>query len=199
MTQQIKTIRLYGKLGTQFGRVHRFAVENAAEAIRALCVMIPGFQRELTSSKDRGIAYSVFLGKENIGADLLHQPTGGADIRIAPILQGAKQSGLFQVVLGAALVIGAGLLTGGSAWAALGAKGFLGVAATIGASMALGGVVQMLSPQQTSTSSSASNGSSYNFSGAVNTTTQGNCVPVLYGHMTVGSAVISAGIYSQDK
>ena len=199
MTQELKTIRLYGKLGTKFGRVHRFAVQNASEAIRALCIMIPGFQKELITSKDRGIAYSIFLGKENINTDLLNAPTGGADIRIAPILQGAKQGGLFQVILGAALVIGAGFLTGGAAFAAIGAGGIAGAVATAGIGLALGGVVQMLSPQQTTQSSSASNGASYNFNGAVNTTTQGNCVPVLYGRMIVGSSVISAGIYSQDQ
>jgi len=36
--------------------------------------------------------------------------------------------------------------------------------------------------------------SSYVFNGAVNTTAQGHPVPVGYGRMIVGSAVISAGI-----
>lgn len=198
--EQIKTIRLYGKLGGRYGRVHRFAVQNAAEAIRALCVMLPGFQQELATSAERGLAYAVFIGRQNLRCEDLQQPGGNEDIRIAPILQGAKQGGLFQVILGAALVVGAGLLTGGTAFAAIGAGGFAGAAATVGLGLAISGVVQMLSPQQTGqSSSSANNGASYNFSGAVNTTTQGNPVPVLYGHMIVGSAVISAGIYSQDQ
>ncbi|WP_260627457.1 tail assembly protein [Pseudomonas protegens] len=40
---------------------------------------------------------------------------------------------------------------------------------------------------------------SYSFNGAVNTSVQGNPVPLLYGRMIVGSAVISAGIYSEDQ
>ena len=32
----LKTIRLYGKLGTRFGRIHRLAVASAAEAVRVL-------------------------------------------------------------------------------------------------------------------------------------------------------------------
>lgn len=196
---QVRTIRLYGKLGNKFGRVHYFAVKNTAEAIRALCVMIPGFQQELMTSSQRGVAYSVFLGKENIGDTDLQKPTGNEVIRIAPILQGAKSGGLFQTILGAALVIGAGFFTGGTAFAALGAGGVGGFVASVGASMFLGGVIQLISPQQTTQSSSTNNGASYNFSGAVNTTTQGNPVPVLYGRMIVGSAVISAGIYSQDQ
>jgi predicted phage tail protein len=66
--------------------------------------------------------------------------------------------------------------------------------------MTIGGVIQMLSPQQMPKSGeSANNGASYNFTGPVNTTAQGNPVPVLYGRMIVGSAVISAGIVAEDQ
>ncbi|MEK7492166.1 MAG: tail assembly protein, partial [Pseudomonadota bacterium] len=70
-----------------------------------------------------------------------------------------------------------------------------------GASMALGGVVQMLSPQAKglSTKDSPNNGASYNFNGPVNTTAQGNPVPILYGRMIVGSAVLSGGIFAEDQ
>ena len=71
----------------------------------------------------------------------------------------------------------------------------------LGISMALGGIVQMLSPQQSGSSAAdaVENGASYNFNGPVNTTAQGNPVPVLYGRMVVGSAVISAGILAQEQ
>jgi predicted phage tail protein len=71
----------------------------------------------------------------------------------------------------------------------------------MGVSMAMGGVVQLLSPQQRglSTRDSPDNGASYSFNGPVNTSAQGNPVPVLYGRMIVGSAVISAGIYAEDQ
>jgi len=39
---------------------------------------------------------------------------------------------------------------------------------------------------------------SFLFSNVVNTTAQGHCVPVGYGRMRVGSAVISAGITTED-
>ncbi|HCW20974.1 MAG TPA: phage tail protein, partial [Achromobacter sp.] len=50
-----------------------------------------------------------------------------------------------------------------------------------------------------STRDSPDNGASYNFNGPVNTSAQGIPVPVLYGRMIVGSAVISAGIYAEDQ
>ncbi|WP_211475030.1 tail assembly protein, partial [Collimonas humicola] len=134
--EKVRTIRLYGKLGTQFGRVHRFAVSSTGDAIRALCAMLPGFERELMSSADRGIAYACFIGTRNIGADRLNDPAGADDIRIAPILQGSKRGGILQTIVGAVLVVVGTYF--GQTWAV-----------QLGASMMLGGVMQMLSPQQT--------------------------------------------------
>ncbi|CCF97632.1 phage tail protein [Ralstonia solanacearum K60] len=196
MTERIRVVRLYGRLGARFGRVFHLAVRSPAEAVRALCVQVPGLRRELATSHERGIRYACFVGRRNIGEAELELPPGRDDIRIAPVLAGAKQSGLFQTILGAAILAVAyfnpgGFLTGPMVTAAYG----------MGASMALGGVVQMLSPQQTGLSvrDSPDNGASYNFNGPVNTSAQGNPVPHLYGEMVVGSAVISAGIYAEDQ
>ena len=200
--ETLRTIRLYGKLGAQFGRVHRLAVENTAEAIRALCAMVPGFERELMTSRERGIRYACFLGKQNIGKDELTLSGGSQDIRIAPVVVGAKSALLGTLMMGAALVVAGWAIAGFTAFTAVGAVGAtVGAAVTqFGYSMIIGGIVQALSPQQsTAASSSPDNGASYNFSGAVNTTMQGGCVPVLYGRMIVGSAVISAGIVAEDQ
>lgn len=194
MSEKIRTIRLYGQLGARFGRVHRLAVASAAEAVRALCALMPGFRQELLSSKERGITYAIFAGKQNLSEEDLRLPPGRDDIRIAPVLVGSKQAGLFQTILGVAL-IALGYFT-------FGTTSPYGVALIAGgASMALGGVVQMLSPQQRGLSAKdgPNNGASYNFNGPVNTTAQGNPVPLLYGRMVVGSAVISAGIYAEDQ
>lgn len=199
----LRTIRLYGKLGAQFGRVHRLAVESTAEAVRALCVLIPGFERELMTSRDRGISYACFLGRTNIGAEQLQQSAGAEDIRIAPVLSGAKSNFLGTLLLGAALVFGGWAIAGFSAFTGAGGIGYAvgGAISSYGVAVMIGGVVQALSPQQQQTSAkdSPANGASYNFNGPVNTTAQGNPVPVLYGRMIVGSAVISAGILAQDQ
>ena len=199
----LRTIRLYGKLGARFGRVHRLAVENTAEAIRALCVLVPGFERELMTSRDRGVRYACFLGTQNIGKDELSLSGGALDIRIAPVIAGAKSGLLGTLMLGAALVVAGWAVAGFTAFTALGGIGFtVGSAiSSYGVSVMIGGVVQALSPQQKGAVAAAGsdNGASYNFSGAVNTTMQGGAVPVLYGRMMVGSAVISAGIVAQEQ
>ena len=45
MSEQLREIRLYGHLGKKFGRIHRFAVESAQEAIMAMCMVLDGFER----------------------------------------------------------------------------------------------------------------------------------------------------------
>jgi len=196
VSEKLREVRLYGRLGARFGRIHMLAVSSTAEAIRALCVLIPGFERALADSDAHGVRYACFLGKRNIGEDQLQHPVGADSIRIAPVMAGAKRAGLFQTVLGAVMIVVGAVLT------------YTGVGAPIGAAMmkmgavlALGGVIQMLSPQQRGLSAqdSPENGASYNFNGAVNTSAQGNPVPVLYGRMICGSAVISAGIFAEDQ
>lgn len=205
--QKIRVIRLYGTLGARFGRVHRLAVSNASEAVRALCILIPGFEAFLMESKDRGLTYSLFLGRDNIGHDRLNAPCGASDIRIAPVLIGSKRSGGLQTIIGVALVVAASYFSGGTFAAGgttlIGGTGTTGwtMAAQMGIALAMGGVMQMMSPQLKGLGAMdrPDNRASYSFNGAVNTSVQGNPVGLLYGQLTVGSSVISAGIYAQDQ
>ncbi|MCW2480345.1 tail assembly protein [Candidatus Symbiopectobacterium sp. NZEC135] len=193
--QPLKTIRLYGVLGATFGRVHRLAVETRQEAIKALSVTIPGFEKFLLTSKSRGLVYAVFDGKRNLAKDELDFIVAD-EIRIAPVIIGSKQAGIFQTILGAVLLIA-------SIWnpgALIPAKALLTVGA-MGASMMLGGVMQMLTPVQGGISmrQSPDNKPSYAFGGPVNSIAQGNPVPILYGRRRIGGAIISAGIYAEDQ
>jgi predicted phage tail protein len=207
MSDQVRTVRLYGKLGARFGRVHRLAVHSAAEAVRALGILHNGFNRFLAESKDAGLSFAIFYGRRNIGKDELGDPPSSNDIRIAPVVQGSKSSGLVQTVVGIGLLVAASFFTGGLAAGGIGLFG--GAAAgsawvitgTIGISLALGGVAQMVAGTQKGLSSSESvdNQPSYNFSGIKNTTTQGNPVPLCYGEMTVGSALASLSVVAEDQ
>jgi len=189
--QHLNTVRLYGVLGARFGRVHRLAVGSTAEAVRALCVLYKGFEQFLMESRDRGMGFAVFLGKTNVGEEHLLMNTQ-QDIRIAPILMGSKNGGIFSIILGAAL-IGVSFLIPGAGMLAAGLF-------NAGLAMALGGVVQLLSPQPKDRKSKdkPENEPNYAFNGPINTEAQGNCVPVAYGRPWTGSAVVSAGIQSDD-
>lgn len=192
MQPTVKTVRLYGVLGSRFGRSFRLAVNSPAEAVRALCVQLPGFERFLMQSKDKGLSYAVFDGKRNIEEKhLLDAATG--EIRIAPIIIGAKRGGWLQVIVGAVLVV-AGFYTFGS-------TSKIGMAMmSAGFSMALGGISMLLArPSKGGAEDRPENKASHVFNGAVNTQAQGNPVPyVAGGPLWIGSAVISAGITAED-
>jgi predicted phage tail protein len=194
----MKTIILYGELAKRFGKVHCLAVKNVAEAIRALKANYRGFETYMCGAHLEGTGFRVFVGGHGMADPKeMHSPSGENEvIRIVPVLLGAG-SGAFKVILGVVLVAAAvaiGVLSGGSlSWLSqpLG---------TFGVAMIIGGVAQMLTkpPKTPGISVDPDQKSSYIFNGPVNTAVQGKAVPLGYGRMIVGSAVISAGIDTHE-
>ena len=182
-------VKLYGVLGARFGRVHHLAVASCAEAIHALGVKIPGFKRFMRLSEERGLTYAVFRGKQNLSEDevAMRQDTT-EPIRIAPIVVGSKGGGLFATIAGLAL-IAIGAFTG---------QYYLAIA---GAGLMLGGIAMSMSPSPVGVLDKEGDGNkpSYAFGGAVTTTAQGRCKPLLYGERDIGGALISAGVFSEDQ
>ncbi|HHC5236138.1 TPA: tail assembly protein [Citrobacter freundii] len=195
---RLTTIRLYGALGTRFGRVHKLAVQTSAEAVKALCINFDGLEDYLMNAKKKGMTFAVFRGKRNIGAQDFQELAGDSDIRIAPVMEGAKKAGMFQTILGAVMVV-AGLALGPVGWGVVGA-GFANGLIIGGITSMAGGIYQMLSPQPKGLQmrDDPDNKPSYAFGGAVNTTAMGNPVALLYGEREIGGAIISAGIVAED-
>lgn len=194
---RLTTIRLYGVLGARFGRVHRLAVQTSAEAVKALCINLDGLESYLLNAKKNGMTFAVFRGRRNIGADDFKNLAGSTDIRIAPVMEGAKKAGLFQTILGAVMVV-AGIVVTGMTFFSAGVIGAGMVSAGIG--MMAGGIYQMLSPQPKGLQGrdDPDNKPSYAFGGSVNTLAMGNPVALLYGERDIGGAIISAGIVAED-
>lgn len=194
---RLTTIRLYGALGARFGRVHKLAVQTSAEAVKALCVNFDGLEDYLMNAKKNGMTFAVFRGKRNIGVQDFKELGGKSEIRIAPVMEGAKKAGMFQTILGAVMVVAGIVVTGLSfGWAA--PVGGAMISAGIG--MMAGGLYQMLSPQPKGLQGrdDADNKPSYAFGGSVNTLAMGNPVALLYGEREIGGAIISAGIVAED-
>ncbi|MCW0941871.1 tail assembly protein [Citrobacter freundii] len=194
---RLTTIRLYGALGARFGRVHKLAVQTSAEAVKALCINLDGLESYLLNAKKNGMTFAVFRGRRNIGADDFKNLAGSTDIRIAPVMEGAKKAGLFQTILGAVMVV-AGIVVTGMTFGSAGVIGAGMVSAGIG--MMAGGIYQMLSPQPKGLQGrdDPDNKPSYAFGGSVNTLAMGNPVALLYGEREIGGAIISAGIVAED-
>lgn len=195
MQAKLREIRLYGELGRRFGRVHHFAVQSTGEAIRALMANFRDFEHAMVHSAP---GYKVWQGTERLAsADDVHRPCGGREIiRIAPVVAGAKSS-WGQIIIGAVLIASSILL--GPQMAAAGYGFIASAAGTIGASLVLGGVAQLLTKRPDLTAGNEPQSSpSYVFNGAVNTSAQGHPVPLGYGRVRVGSAVISVGVSTED-
>lgn len=192
----MKTIILLGELGKRYGRKHLLDVKSPAEAVRALCANFKDFAAFVSASADRNVGYRVLNKREAVGEDELHNPASQR-ITIAPVVAGAGGS-VGKILLGAALIAASFLVPGLAAVTLFGTTTLATVAFSVGVSLALGGVAQMLAPQPKFEGPQEEQQPSYVFNGAVNTSAQGQPVPVGYGRMVVGSAVISAGISVED-
>lgn len=111
-------------------------------------------------------------------------------IRFLPIFTGAGgDNGILQAIAGVAMIV-VGVIVSGMSFglAAPIGSGLIGA----GVGMVLGAICTMLmKPSKDDDDDGASN---YYFNGAVNTTEQGNPVPLIFGRCRVGSAVISSEI-----
>ena len=190
----MRKVKLYGELAKKFGREFMLEVESVAEAVRALSANFPGFEKELMTAHLRGVEYVVRADKRDVTEMELNNSLAPQEtIRIAPITVGRKNGGFFQTIIGAILiVVGVVLNSYGQTWGTY--------LIQAGVALVAGGIIQMLIPvpKTDDPSESPENKPSTYFDGAVNTLAQGHPVPLGYGKLMVGSAVISAGLTVEE-
>jgi len=213
----MKVVKVYGALRKRLGQC-RFEFEAAtpAQALKALCVNFPGLDKWLIDSERDGVGYRVTIGKERVTDDLspLVMPWSEREVfSITPIIAGAGRGfgaiaagiGLITLAVlapGAGFALSAGgFTTTGVAATAVAAPGFalasgLAVAAgNLGIGLVFMGIAQAISPQpEISQLDESVQLESFTFSNVVNTSKQGLPVPLAYGRVFVGSAVISSGL-----
>lgn len=200
------TIQLRGEMGHLFRKKLRMDVKSPAEAARALEANFPGrFMKYLFEAQKRGIAFQVFVGKESIPDSELKTRTAGKTITFAPVLQGAKEGGVLNIIIGvviiaAATIISQGTLTGPAIAATFGGGGVAAFAANFGLAMALGGVASVIAgkPKAATPGERPENQPSWIFDGPKNRTRQGNVYPLIYGNIIAGSQRVSASIRNED-
>ena len=182
------TIKLSGSLAQKFGRLHQRQVSSGDtwEVFRALKATIDGFEAEIQRLDRLGLRFAIFRNRKNAGTNQFGMG-GTKEVRIVPVVEGAKRAGLLQTVLGV-ILIAMSTITNGATLAP-------------GIALTAGGVIQMLSPQAAGLKQSASpeNMPSYAFGSAKNTTASGNPVPICIGERRWGGAIISASVYAEDK
>ena len=203
----MKVVKVYGALRKRLGQCRfEFDVATPAQAIKALCVNFPGLDKWLINSEKDGVGYRVAVSKEKVTeenvAPLLMPFSEREVFSITPVIAGAGGEGTGSIFLGLGLVALA-VFTGG-AGLTFGLSGFsagLGVSAAvgnIGLGLVLLGVAQIISPQPQLSDLDAGRDAakleSFSISNVVNTGRQGLPVPIAYGRVFVGSAVLSSGL-----
>lgn len=185
-TENMMTVHLHGKLRKHFGRSFQLAVQDSAEAIRALCAMLPNFRQIMQHG-----SYKVKIDDEFINRDKVEEGMhlkGVKTLHLIPVISGAGsgRNGLVQTIIGVVLIVISIYVPQVAAIAQ--------PLMAAGISMVAGGVIQMLTkpPKPQMTDSKTSQSSS--FSNVGNVVAQGASVPLIYGEILVGSLVVSQGV-----
>ena len=209
----LRKVKLYGELADKYGKDWELDINSPGEAFQALAANNAGFRQFVGGSEQRGVGYKVMVGKSYLkDYPELVNPLGRQELKIIPVVLGAKNKGLTMVLIGAAILTGFWIY--GQQYLAMGGGEAMGIAdgisvgvqqagtlGTLGAQLAgamiLGGIAAMIAPVP-NTPDSADKPTNYGFDGATNTAKQGYAIPVCYGQLMVGGAVISSGVTPED-
>lgn len=199
----MKVVKVYGALRKRLGQCRfEFDVATPAQAIKALCVNFPGLEKWLIDNENNGVGYRVSISKEKVTEqDMapLFMPFSDREVfSITPVIAGAGR-GAGQIFAGLGIIAasvfipGLGLGLGGALVTKVG---------LLGGALLLQGISQAISPQPDSgleRGREAAKLESFVFNNVVNTSKQGLPVPIAYGRLFVGSAVLSSGLDVDQK
>ena len=195
----MRDIYLYGELADKFISKVSLNVSSIPEAMRALEANFKGFRDYILLYTP---GFHVRVGDVHRTTEEIDLPLGkkDTDIHIIPVISGSGK--ILPIILGAVLIWATGGLASigmGSGITALGAGGSMasiGAAlGSIGMGLVLSGISAILfAPPKPADTNKEENTPNKYFNGPVNTIEQGNPVPIGYGELIVGSAVISAGL-----
>lgn len=108
----MKTLHLHGFLKEKYGDTFTLDVLTPAEAVRALCAQLPGFETDIRRGNWHVLRGALedqdSLDEEGITVSLGHE----TDIHLLPAVEGAN-SGALMTVVGIGLIV-AGVFTGGT-------------------------------------------------------------------------------------
>jgi predicted phage tail protein len=202
---QMTQVTLHGILAKEFRKTFSLAIQRPKEVFDAISCAHSNFRNRLFELSNQGIHFSLLIdGKKITHVEELSIASEDKQIDIVPIIGGSG-----AVAIG---VIGAGLASVGGA---IGTSAFLvGLAGTAGAA-AIGSAITYLGvglmlmavqmalapkPEMQRPSSDVNSAKqSFLFSSKANVAEQGIPVPVGYGRLRVGSAVIQSTIKSYPQ
>lgn len=185
------TVYLHGLL-KKYGEKFSLDAKSPAEAVKALCVQIPGLEKAIKRGN-----WHILRGKleeqDSVSEEALTLEFGAQkEMHLMPAAEGAGGgNGVFSVIIGIVLIAVA-IFYPPAAGIAL----QLGMA---GAGMVVGGIVMMTTkvPDADMTAGQDQK-SSFLLSRPGNSTVQGSAIPRGYGRCMVGSVQVSVSVVAED-
>lgn len=195
-------VTLHGILAKEFRKTFSLSIKRPKEVFDAISCAHANFRNRLVELANQGIHFALLVdGKKMTTMEELSIASNNQQIDIVPLVCGAGKAGAIIAVValgvltgGAGFAMGAGILAGG---AALGST-----LVNIGVGLVMMGIQMALAPKPQMDRPSADVNSakqSFSFSSKANTAEQGIPVPVGYGRLRVGSAVIQSTIKSYPQ
>ena len=195
-------VTLHGILAKEFKKTFSLSIKRPKEVFDAISCAHSNFRNRIVELANQGIHFALLVdGKKMVTMEELSAVSSNQQIDIVPLVCGAGKAGAIIAIIaigvltaGAGFAIGAGMLAGS---AALGTT-----LVNIGVGVALMGLQMALAPKpkmERPSSDVNSAKQSFLFSSKANIAEQGIPVPVGYGRLRVGSAVIQSTIKSYPQ
>ena len=200
----LREVYLEGELGEKFGKVRKIEANSFEDVLRCLSGNFDDFKTYLADCYNKEIYFYWKVNDQLITKPeelFLTYPEGA--MVITPIPAGALNlkkalKGALGILAGAALI-----LTGGALMMGVGLFGLTGATATaVGVGMNLvgqflyaAGMLELLSEDP----ASEDQDTSYLFSGAQMNISEGDPIPVCYGHLRIPGRQISFEIRNEDS
>lgn len=184
-------IFLHGLIGREFGKEWNISISNPKDVIHAIDSQEEGFRKRLLELSEKGMQYALVVDDQLVDEVSVLRKGKIKEIHIVPVIFGS----------GPAIFFAVGLLSLGSA-AAVGTGTFIGsLLLSVGLSAISFGISSLLSkpPSQNAISNSATVSAttkSFLFTNKENIAAQGTPVPLGYGRLQIGSAIIQESIKS---
>ena len=185
-----RNIIFKGRMGELFGEVHRLNVKTLQEGLHAIDTMKGGLRKYLIDCTENGVLMTVQKGEDFIETyEELGMELGKEDIIITPVPAGKGKSGIGKIIAAIAFIALAIMFPNmaleiGKFTADISALFFM-----TGVQLALSGIIDLTmdDPDELNEEKSQM------FNGPINNTKSGVPVPLCYGEMEVGGAVVNFG------
>lgn len=184
----VQTINFHGEAAKRFGKIHKLAGEDLPRLFSGLTSRLGPEFKEFVRVNDWHICEDKLKAGNDLGEEDVGKKLGSKVLHFMPAVKGA--SAALRIIAGIILLVAAYYGFGNS------------YTVSLGISLILGGVTEMLTKPKLSQpgaiNANDQRGSTI-YNGALNVTTQGGPIPILYGRVQRASSVVISTDFSTDQ